>query len=156
MAVRQTRKIDYDGLIKEATKALDTCYPPDAKLRYAAAVLTDKGNIYCGSNYGSDTASLLLHGEQTALAHAANHKDPNIVAIAIVGQGEAILPVSTVAVKEGKGFAYPCGICRQLIWENAQRSGHNVKVIMANLQGKYIVKDIESLVPHPWPEKRKK
>lgn len=99
---------------------------------------------------------MLLHAEQTALAHAAVHGEPNIVAIAVVGRGEAVLPVSTIEVKEGKGFAYPCGICRQLIWENALRSGHKVEVIMANLDGKYIVKGIESLVPNPWPGKMKR
>lgn len=156
MSVRQVGRIDYNRLVKEAIKALDTCYPPDAKLKYAAAVLTDKGNVYSGSNYGSDTASLLLHGEQTALAHAANHKDPNIVAIAIVGKGDAVLPVSNIKVNEGKSFAHPCGLCKQLIWENSLRSGHKVEVIMARLDGKYVVKDIEDLFIHPWPEKRRK
>lgn len=55
MAVRQSRRIDYEGLIKEAIRALDNCYPHDAKLRYAAAVLTDKGNIYSGQ-----TTALIL------------------------------------------------------------------------------------------------
>ncbi|HUB92751.1 MAG TPA: hypothetical protein VL945_02220 [Candidatus Saccharimonadales bacterium] len=149
------KRIDYKRLVEEAIKALEACYPPDTKLRYAAAVLTKTGKIYSGSNYSSDTASLLLHAEQTALAHAAMHRDPDIMAIAVVGKGGAHLSVSRIDVKEGKELAVPCGMCRQLIWENSLRSGNKVEVVMANLKGRYVVKEIRDLVPHPWPEGKK-
>ncbi len=142
-------------MVKAAIRALDTCYPPDARLRYAAAVLTDKGNIFSASNYGSDTASLLLHGEQMALAHAAMHGEPSIVAIAIVGKGNAQLSITNVAVDEKNSHAHPCGICRQLIWENAVRSGRDITVIMAKPNGSYITKSINDLMPDPWPERRR-
>ena len=64
---------DKMKLIAEAIKALDNRYPKNAPFAYAAAVLTTTGNIYSASNYGSATASLTLHAEQSALAHAAAH-----------------------------------------------------------------------------------
>jgi cytidine deaminase len=137
------QETDYEKLVKEAIKALDNFYggDPNSKYIFASAVLTDKGNIYSASNYVSDTASLTLHAEQAALAHAAAHKDNKIVAIAMVGKEDS----------NGEEFCHPCGICKQLIWENSMKSGISIKVVMANLKGKYIVKDIKELVPYPWP-----
>ncbi len=137
-------KINYDKLVKEAIAALDSYYGRDKNTKYifASAVLTDKGNIYTASNYNSDTASLTLHAEQAALSHAACHNDARIVAIAMVGKEDP----------KGEKLCHPCGICKQLIWENSLRSGLPVKVVMANLRGKYEVKDIKELVPYPWPD----
>ncbi|MFQ6009792.1 MAG: cytidine deaminase [Candidatus Aenigmatarchaeota archaeon] len=137
-------EIDYEKLVKEAIKALDSFYggDPKSKYIYASAVLTDKGNIYTASNYVSDTTTLTLHAEQVALAHAAAHKDARIVAIVSVGKEDP----------EGEKLCHPCGLCKQLIWENSLKSGIQIKVIMANLKGKYVAKDIKELVPYPWPE----
>lgn len=135
-------EIDYERLVKEAIKSLDSYYgDPNTKYIYGSAVLTDKGNIYTASNYSSDTASLTLHAEQATLSHAAAHQDTRIVAIACVGKEDP----------KGEQFCHPCGICKQLIWENSNKSGISIKVIMANLKGEYIVKDIKELVPYPWP-----
>ena len=140
-----TQKIDYDLLVKKAIDALDSFYggDPSSKYIYASAVLTDKGNSYTASNYASDTASLTLHAEQAALSHAAAHKDARIIAIVSVGKEDSSCEM----------FCHPCGMCKQLIWENSLKSGLPIKVIMANLKGKYITKDIKELVPFPWPEK---
>lgn len=136
-------QIDYEMLVKEAIKALGSFYggDPNSKYIFASAVLTDKGNVYTASNYVSDTATLTLHAEQTALSHAAAHNDARIVAIAMVGKEDP----------KGEEFCHPCGICKQLIWENSIKSRIQIKVVMANLKGKYIVKDIKDLCPYPWP-----
>ncbi|MBI2543267.1 MAG: hypothetical protein HYW24_03715 [Candidatus Aenigmarchaeota archaeon] len=137
------QEIDYETLVKEAIRALDSFYGGDSNSRYiyGSAVLTDKGNIYTASNYASDTASLTLHAEQAALSHAASHKDTRVVAIVCVGKEDP----------NGERLCHPCGICKQLIWENSNKSGIPVKVVMANLKGKYLVKDIKEIVPYPWP-----
>ena len=136
---------DYKKLVEAAIKSMDNAFNivPGSPYVYGSAVLTDKGEIYSASNYGSDTASLTLHAEQAALAHAAAHGASKIVAIACAGKEDP----------EGKKFCHPCGICKQLIWENSLKSGIPVKVVMANLKGEYVVKDIKELVPFPWPER---
>lgn len=138
--------MNYELLVQKAIEALDSFYGKDSnsKYVYASAVLTDKGNIYTASNYSSDTASLTLHAEQAALSHAAAHKDTNIIAIAMVGKEDP----------NGKEYCHPCGICKQLIWENSLRTGIDVEVVMTNLNGKFIVKKISELVSHPWPTKK--
>ena len=139
------KEADYSKLVKAAISALDSCYgaEPGSKHIYASAVLTDKGNTYTASNYGSYTASLTLHAEQAALSHAASHNDSRVTVIVCVSKEDS----------KGKEFCHPCGICKQLIWENSIRSGLPIKVVMANLEGKYLVEDIKALVPYPWPTK---
>ncbi len=139
-------RIDYKKLVNAAIKELDYAYGvPEGMTIYSAAVLSSAGKIYAASAYSSFTASLTLHGEQMALAHAAAHRDGEIVAMATVS-GD----------KPKKGiFCTPCGMCKQLVWENSLRSGKPIKFIMANSSGEYIVKEISELVPYPWPASKK-
>lgn len=132
----------YQNLIAEAIQALENAYIPNwSTKRFAAAVLTDKGNIYSSGSYFSDTFTLTLHGEQAALAHAAAHGEHTIVAIASVSNEE--LPA-------GK-YCHPCGICKQLLYEKWLHTKVDIDVVMANKTGKFIVKKISKLVPYPWP-----
>src|SRR3989338_11352696 len=54
---------------------------PERKKGYVVSALTKKGNIYPGISYGSDTETLTMHSEMTALAHAAIHGEFEINAI---------------------------------------------------------------------------
>ncbi len=135
----------YSELVGSAIEALKYAYGiPEGRTVYSSAVLSRTGKVYSASAYGSDTASLTLHGEQAALAHAAAHMDGDIVAIATVSDAEP----------EDGVFCTPCGMCKQLIWENSLRSGIHIDVIMANKSGKYAVRKIDDLVPFPWPPRK--
>ncbi len=131
--------MDYTTLVQAAIQAISTVHPKQPKpYHYGAAVLTTKGAVYTASNYWSDTATLTLHAEQAALAHAAAHGERNVVAVACVSLEE--------------GYCHPCGICKQLIWENSRDFGTDIDVVMARRDGTFIVKKISELVPYPWPE----
>ena len=118
-----------EELLQRAQKALKNTFPKKGE-GYAVALLTKKGNIYEGISYGSDTATLTMHSEATALAHAAIHGETEIVAI--TGPN--------------------CHICKQLIYENSLRSGIDVLVIIRE-KGKIEQITISQLMPYPWPEK---
>ncbi len=133
-----------NNLIKEATAALKNCYPKDSKFSYAAAVLTESGNIYSAANYGSDTYSLTLHGEQSALAHAAAHGEGTILAIAIT---------SNEKLHKGE-FTAPCHMCKQLLWESHLHSNIPLLIILANTFGETKEVYIEDIMPLPWPVKK--
>jgi len=134
---------DYKTLVQEAIKSLETVHKNQPeKLRYGSAVLTKSGKIFSAANYWSYTASLVLHAEQAALAHAAAHGENEIV---------AIVSVSTEG-DEGD-FCGPCGMCRQLIYEKSFDTGIDIDVVMASLNGEYEIKKISGLMPFPWPEK---
>lgn len=97
---------------------------------YSVSLLTEDGNFYEGASYGSDTWTLTMHSEASALAHAANHGETKIVAI--TGPN--------------------CHICKQLIYESSLRSGIDT-VIVSEEQNKIKQTPISKLMPEPWPEK---
>lgn len=134
-----------EKLIEEAKKALANSYPPkrEAGNSYSAAVLTKKGNIYSAASYVSDTYSLTLHGEQSALVHAAAHGEFEIVAIAIT---------STEENPKGE-FTNPCHMCKQVFYESTLHSGSDMLVILVNSHGETREVDLKEMISFPWPKK---
>lgn len=140
MEITQENK---NELIAEAKKALNNRYPKDTPFAYGAAVITSKGNIYSASQYGSKTASLTLHAEQCALAHAAAHGEDSIIAIAVASTEE--LPPSE--------FTPPCHMCKQLLWESHLNSKLPMLLILTNQHHETKEVDLNKIMPLPWPSK---
>lgn len=116
-------------LLKDGDEAFENTYPESGK-GYAVALMTKRGNVYTGVSYLSDTETLTMHSEATALAHAAIHGEKDIVAI--TGPN--------------------CHICKQLIYENGLRSGIDVMVVIE--EGNQIKQiPISKMMPYPWPKK---
>lgn len=115
-------------MLRQAEAAKANTYPT-ANNGYAVAALTAKGNIYEGVSYKSDTMTLTMHCEMTALANAAIHGEKDI--IAITGPN--------------------CHMCKQLIWESALNSGNDIQIIMEE-DGKIEQVPISSLMQYPWPD----
>lgn len=129
-------------LIEGAISALAHAHPNNPpNLRFGAAVLSAQGAVFSASAFWSDSLSLVLHAEHSALAHAAAHGQHAISAIACVSTEDLSM----------EQFCHPCGICKQLIYENGRATGIDVSVYMANLKGEYISKKISELAPFPWP-----
>ena len=114
-------------MLRRADTALMHTYPT-ANKGYAVTLLTARGSMYDGVSYHSDTETLTMHSEMTALANAAIHGEKDIVAI--TGPN--------------------CHICKQLIWESALRSGIDVQIVMEE-SGSVVCVPISSLMPYPWP-----
>lgn len=132
-------------LIQAALEGIKNAFTGTNKpgdMRFGAAVLTKEGNIYSSGQYYSDTYSLTLHAEQSALAHAAAHGEYEIVAIAITGNK----PV-------GKDDSiYPCHMCKQLLWESHLRSKQNTEIILLDEQGKALERlKLREIINYPWP-----
>lgn len=122
-------KEECRNLIKLGDEAMKNTYPKSGK-GYAVALMTKAGNTYTGVSYISDTETLTMHSEATALAHAAIHGEKDIVAI--TGPN--------------------CHICKQLIYESSLRSSIDVVVIIEeDSQIRQI--PISKMMPYPWPEK---
>lgn len=128
-------------LIEEVRKALKNPYPKDTKNVYAAAVLTDKGNIYSSAQYFSDTLSLTLHCEQSALAHAASHGEGNIV---------AIITTTNMKLKKSE-FAWSCNMCKQLLYESQRRSKIPMTVMSVNNHDEIKELKLDDMISYPWP-----
>lgn len=116
-------------LLIAAQETMQFTYPDKGK-GFAVALLTKAGNTFTGASYGSDTATLTMHSEASALAHAANHGETGIVAI--TGPN--------------------CHICKQLIWESSIRSKIDTLVILEE-EGEIKQIPISKLMPYPWPDR---
>lgn len=128
-------------LIKEAKAALKNDFAIDNKSNYAAAVLTQKGNIYAAPSYASDTHSLTVHGEHAALIHAAAHGEGKIVAIAVVSN----------EVKKHNEFCNPCHLCKQLLYETSRRNSLPLLIVLANNHDEVKEVDLVEMISYPWP-----
>lgn len=117
-------------LLSHADQAMQHTYPT-ANEGYAVALITKQGTIYEGISYKSDTQTLTMHSEATALAHAAIHGETDI--IAITGPN--------------------CHICKQLIYESSLHSGIDVAVVIEEAG---IIKQIpiSEMMPYAWPEEK--
>lgn len=112
-------------------------------MRFGAAVLTKKGNIYSSGQYFSDTYSLTLHAEQAALAHAAAHGEYEIVAIVITGNEPS----------EPNDSIYPCHMCKQLLWESHLRSKEDTEIILLDEKGQVLERlKLLNIINYPWPK----
>lgn len=117
------------NLLKEGDNALQYTYPtPNSG--FAVALMTDKGNIYTGASYVSDTHNLTMHSEAVCIARAAQHGETKIVAI--TGPN--------------------CHNCKQLIWESSIRSKIDTVIIIEE-EGEIKQVPISTLMLYPWPDR---
>lgn len=97
-------------LILEAIEARKASYSPYSNFMVGAALLTKDGKIYRGCNIESASYSPTNCAERTAFFKAVSEGEREFEAIAIIG-----------ALKDAKeedfGYAYPCGVCRQVMME---------------------------------------
>ncbi|ADL12164.1 cytidine deaminase [Acetohalobium arabaticum] len=118
-----------DKLIKAAINARKNAYVPYSEFAVGAAVLTEEGKIYGGCNIENISYSMTNCAERTAIFKAvSNEEDTKIRAIAIVA--------------DTKHPCVPCGACRQVMIEFGDR---DLEVIMANLAGDTLIKELDEL-----------
>lgn len=136
--ISENRKTYYEltegeckELLRQGDDALVNTYPKSGE-GYAVALMTKQGNVYTGVSYKSDTYTLTMHSEATALAHAAIHGEKEVVAI--TGPN--------------------CHICKQLIYESSLRSGIDVVVVIEE-GGTIKQVPISAMMPYAWPERAK-
>ena len=101
-----------------------------------AAILLEDGTLVPGANQENASYPLCLCAERNALA-VANIQYPSqkMVAMAVVAAKEDI-------------FVSPCGACRQVIWENEQRNGGAITMLIQGPEGKvYRFESIGDLLP---------
>ena len=90
-------------LIEKAKSAMEFAYAPYSEFRVGAALLTDTGKIYTGSNVENRSFGATCCAERTAVFKAVSEGERSFKAIAIYSSG--------------KSATAPCGICRQVLSE---------------------------------------
>ena len=96
-----------EALVALAREAMDHAYVPYSNFRVGAALLTRDGKVYQGCNIENAAYGPTNCAERTAFFKAIYDGERDFAAIAIVGGLEGDL----------RGFAAPCGVCRQVMRE---------------------------------------
>ena len=101
-------KTKIDNLIKAALEARERAYAPYSGYAVGAALLTQDGKIYQGCNVENASYGATNCAERTAFFKAVSEGERFFTAIAISGGKKDEVPTD---------YAYPCGICRQVMSE---------------------------------------
>lgn len=123
-------------LITKAIEARKNSYSPYSGFSVGAALISESGNIYTGANIENSSYGATVCAERNAIFTAVHDGMRRIKAIAIVGgKHEEDIP---------SGYAYPCGVCRQVMSEFADK---DMKIFVAKSVDDYKEYTLEELLP---------
>lgn len=129
-----------DTLIPAAWEAAKNAYVPYSGFRVGAALLTKSGKLYPGCNIENSAYGPTNCAERTAIFSAVAQGEREFTAIAVVGQFADGTPAG------GEGFAYPCGVCRQVMAEFCHPD--EFLVLLENHQGERKTLTLRELLPY--------
>ena len=124
-----------DTLIPQAWEAAKNAYVPYSSFQVGAALLTAEGEIYQGCNVENASYGVSCCAERTAFFKAVSEGRRQFQAIAVAGGMEGCAPVD---------YAYPCGICRQVMQE---LGGADFIVVVAKSREDFVEYRLEELLP---------
>ncbi|MFP4136648.1 MAG: cytidine deaminase [Candidatus Acetothermia bacterium] len=119
---------ENEKLIELATEVRKNAYAPYSGFPVGAALLTEEGKAYTGTNVENGVNDLSICAERVALFKA-------------VAKGER--EFSKIAVVCESDHCQPCGACRQTLMEHAPE----LTVLMGNLEGEYETIQLKELLP---------
>lgn len=125
-----------EKLIQAVLKARKNAYAPYSHYQVGAALLTEDGEIVTGSNVENASYGAACCAERTAVFKAVSEGKRRFQRIAIAGGLEG---------EEPADYAYPCGICRQVLNEFG---GKDFTVIVAKSIADYREYSLQELLPH--------
>ena len=96
--------MDNRELFRMALAALPNAYAPFSGFRVGVALLTEEGKVFTGVNVENSSYGGTICAERTAAVKAVS---------------EGYRSFSRLAVAASEGIGYPCGICRQFLYEFA-------------------------------------
>lgn len=119
-----------DRLVAAAVSAAGNAYAPYSGFKVGAALMVSGGQIFTGCNVENASYGCTLCAERAAVAAAIAAGFMEFTAIAIAG---------------GDDYCYPCGVCRQVLWEFG-----NIQVLAADRNGRYVKTTLDQLFPFPF------
>jgi cytidine deaminase len=128
--------MDQKELIQVAQKMRSFAYAPYSKYTVGASVETKNGIIIGGCNVESSSYGLTCCAERITLFNA-------------VSQGFSQFKAMAIASKNG---GFPCGACRQVIWELCK----NIPILIVDDDENIFRKTSQSLLPNPFDNRKLK
>ena len=153
MADNDTR----DQLIAAARAAAAHAYAPYSGYHVGAALLLDDGTMVSGANVENASYGLTLCAETVAVAKLANMGAlARVRAVAIVGGRPCGEPIASDGETRlvGAEPVHPCGRCRQMLNEAAERAGIDIAVHCSSGDGGKVASyRLSDLLPHSFGPK---
>ncbi len=126
---------EHAGLLRKAIEAREFSYAPYSKYQVGAALLSESGKVYKGCNIENAAYSPTNCAERTAVFKAVSEGERKFTAIAIAGGPE-----------DGElNRAYPCGVCRQVLFEFVDEE--TFEVVVGTGPDDYDVFKLKDLLP---------
>ncbi len=119
------------ALVELAFTMLDRAYVPYSRFPVGAALLCAGGTVFTGCNVENAAYGSTICAERTALVKAVSegHRD-DFVRLAVVGRGD--------------DYCWPCGACRQMLFEFAP----DLTVLVARGDHEFVTLPLRELLPH--------
>lgn len=130
---------DNKELIRLALQAREKAYTPYSHFNVGAALLAKNGTVFTGCNIENAAFTPTNCAERTAFFKAVSEGVKEFDAIAVVGSPEGASPEAFL-------FAYPCGVCRQVMREFCDPAAF--RVIVAKNENDYEEYKLTDLLPH--------
>ena len=115
-------------LFRMAVEASENAYAPFSNFHVGAALLTADGTVFTGVNIENSSYGATICAERTAMVKAISEGARDFQSIAIAGNG---------------GTSWPCGICRQFIYEFCPE----IRVISGENEDELQVYTLKELLP---------
>ena len=118
-------------LVKKAFDMHRFSYVPYSRFPVGAAILTEDGRVFTGCNVENAAYGSTICAERTALVKAVSegHRD-DLVKLAVVG--------------DSTDYCWPCGACRQMLYEFAP----GLRVLAARGDGSFQAVPLSELLPY--------
>lgn len=115
-------------LYRMAVEAMKNSYAPFSKFTVGAALITKDGKIFTGVNVENSSYGATICAERTAFVKAVS---------------EGYREFDRIAITCNEGTAWPCGICRQFMYE----FGSDLKVITGDNEDQLKIMTLHELLP---------
>ena len=130
-------KVSYEQLIENAIEARKMAYTPYSKYKVGAALLSSDNKIIKGCNIENAAYGPTNCAERTAFFKAVSEGVKEFSAIAIVGGLENATDLFS-------DYAFPCGVCRQVMREFCDSE---FEIVVARSTDDYKVYTLGELLP---------
>ena len=124
-------------MIKMALEARKNSYSPYSHFQVGACLLTKEGRRYTGCNIENAAYGPTNCAERTAFFKAVSEGERDFAGIAIVGDKEG-----TVV----DNYAFPCGVCRQVMTEFTDPE--TFVILVAKSEKDYLETTLAALLPN--------
>lgn len=130
------RSVPVRDLIRQALEAREYSYSPYSDYAVGAALLLRDGKCVTGCNIENAAYGPTICAERTAIFKAVSQGKRQFKAIAIAGGPKG---------RKIEQFAFPCGVCRQVMMEFCDPE--TFVIIIAKSETEYKVYSLKELLP---------